>query len=134
MAWFAYRKNAYDNAAPEQKRSLRMKLRQTRAGKPVWVRKGGIDYWLFHDTRITAEDINDLEFRNELIANGILYGPKEEGTDYTLVEGDDPLEVAADQWGHNWFLAGTSLPSGIVLIDPETGEPYPDPEPEPEVP
>ena len=98
MAWFAYRKNAYDNANPAQKRALRMKLREVRAGQPIWVRQGGIDWYLFSDVRIDAEDIEELEFRNELIAQGVLYGPKEAGVDYQVAEDEDALEVAASQW------------------------------------
>lgn len=126
-----YRKGAWDNATAAQKAFLRLVWDEVKLGEPVWVRIAGQDWLVFHDARISPRKVAIIGWANHQIAQ-ITDSP-----DFSFVvpEGDDPLTVAADAQGAvNWFTARQGMPAGAVLIDPETGEPYPDPEPDPEQP
>ncbi len=113
MAGFVgYRKNTWDNASNEQRAVLRTVINALELGDPVLGTVGGVEWYVFHDSRINPKFVENLAWINTILASITTSPARASAGDYVVAEGDDPLTAAADAQGVvAWFSAATDLPA-----------------------
>ena len=115
-----YRKSNWDGATSEQRAVLKTVINALELGDPATGTIGGVDWYVFHDSRINPKFVENLAWFNTILASITTEPARVSQGDYTVAEGDDALTEAADAQGVvAWFAAASSLPASWVPDDPE---------------
>lgn len=106
------RKNAWDAASPVQKKVVRVLWNALRLGEPTLGSVGAQEWYVWHDTRIDPEFVENLGWLLDNIAGFTSSPNRASDGDYIVDEDADPLSAAAGSYGNGWFAAAGSLPVG----------------------
>ena len=89
-----YRKNAWDNATPEQRAVLSTVINQLELGQPAEGTIGGQDWYVFHSAKINARFVENLAWFNSVLATITTAPVRDYPTTETVTEEQPIYDVA----------------------------------------